>query len=249
MKKKEHSSGNSSGDGWILSLIHSVLSYYSGLISNPFKSGLAYFIAGLLPALIIGWLIFPLALYSKQDQPLNFNHTLHMDPDIVNKIKGSNISMGDTDAEKCHYCHSFRDDGSFTGIPKNDVCVKCHVASELPLGETPDEELFMIEYVRKGKEVPWLSYSRQPDCVYFSHIAHVKLGELECKKCHGDHAKTMTLPKFEKNRVSSYSRNIWGKNIAGFKTNSWDRMKMDDCAACHTEKEHEENNACFVCHK
>ncbi len=249
MKNNEHSSGNSSGDGWILSLIHSILSYYSNLISNPFKSGLAYFIGGLLPALIIGWIVFPMVLYSKQDQPLNFNHALHMDPDIVNKIKDSNITMGATDAEKCHYCHSFRDDGSFTGIPKIDVCVKCHVASESPLGETPEEELFMNEYVRKGKEVPWLSYSRQPDCVYFSHIAHVKMGELECKKCHGEHDKTMTLPKYEKNIISGYSRNIWGKNIAGMKTNSWDRMKMDDCAACHTEKGHEENNACFVCHK
>jgi len=26
-------------------------------------------------------------------------------------------------------------------------------------------------------------------------------------------------------------------------------MKMDDCAECHTKKGHEENNACFVCHK
>ncbi|MGD9157626.1 MAG: cytochrome c3 family protein [Desulfobacteraceae bacterium] len=249
MKNNEHSSGYSSGDGWILSLIHKVLSYYSGLISKPFESGLAYFVSGLVFMLIIGWLIFPMVLYSKQEQPLNFNHALHMNPDIVNKIKGSNITMGDTDAEKCHYCHSFRDDGSFTGIPKIDVCEKCHVASESPLGETPDEELFMNEYVRKGKEVPWLSYSRQPDCVYFTHIAHIKIGELECRVCHGDHDKTMTLPAYKKNRISSYSINIWGKNIAGIKTNSWDRMKMDDCAACHTEKGHEENNACFVCHK
>jgi hypothetical protein len=26
-------------------------------------------------------------------------------------------------------------------------------------------------------------------------------------------------------------------------------MKMDDCAECHAKKGHEENNACFVCHK
>ena len=65
VKSRTFLGGNSSGDGWIQSLIHSVLSYYSDLISNPFKSGLAYFIAGLVPALIIGWLIFPCAVIFK----------------------------------------------------------------------------------------------------------------------------------------------------------------------------------------
>ena len=249
MENQGHSSGNSSGDGWIQSLIHSVLSYYSGLISNPFKSGLAWFVAGLVPALIVGWLIFPVLLYSKQQQPINFNHALHMDPDIVTKIKGVDINMGKTDAEKCLFCHSFRKDGSFTGIPGTALCIKCHDDPNSPLGETRDEELFMKEFVAKDKEVPWLVYSKQPDCVYFTHIAHVKMGELKCRTCHGDLGKTMTLPIYEKNRISGYSMNIWGKNIAGIKTHSWDSMKMDDCAACHTEKGHEENNACFVCHK
>ncbi len=249
MKNKEHSSGNSSGNGWIQSLINSVLSYYDDLISNPFKNGLVYFCAGLILALIVGWLVFPVALYSEQKQPLEFNHALHMDPDIVNKLKGVDIKMGKTDAEKCLFCHSFEADGNFAGIPGIKLCKKCHDDPRSPLGETHEEELFMNEYLAKKKEVPWLVYYRQPDGVYFTHIAHVKIGELECKRCHGDHGKTMTLPIFEKNRISGYSRNIWGKNISGIKTNSWDRMKMDDCANCHTEKGHEENNDCFVCHK
>lgn len=254
MKNQGHSSGNSSFSGRILSLIHSVLTYYADLISNPFKSGLAYFAAGLVPMLLIGWFIFPMLLYSKQQQPLNFNHALHMEPDIVNKIKGVepdfiNPIKGKTESERCLSCHSFRDDGTFTGIPELDVCIKCHSDPQFPLGETPEEETFMKEYVAEGKEVPWLSYSRQPDCVYFPHIAHVKMGELDCGICHGSHGKSQVLPTYKKNRVSGYSINIWGSNITGIKTNSWDRMKMDDCAACHTEKGHEKNNACFVCHK
>ena len=249
MTNQEHSSGNSSGDGWIQSLIHSILSYYAGLISNPFKNGLAYFIGGLILALIAGWVIFPMALYSKQQQPVDFNHALHMDPDIVGKIKGVDIKMGNTEAERCLFCHSFRADGSFTGIPKLALCEKCHDGSLPPFGESPEEALFLKEYVTKGKEVPWLTYSKQPDCVYFSHIAHVKKGEMECRTCHGDHGKTMVPPTYEKNLISGYSINIWGKNIAGIKTNSWDRMKMDDCAECHSDMGHEENNACFTCHK
>jgi hypothetical protein len=213
------------------------------LISSPFWSGLIYFTAGIVPALIIGWIIFPMALYSEQEQPVNFNHALHLDPDIVDGIEG------DTEAETCLYCHSFRDDGTFAGIPSLDKCMECHEDPESPLGESPEEKKFLTEYVANEIEVPWLSYSRQPDCVYFSHIAHVNMGELECRTCHGDHAKTEKLPVYKENRLSGYSINIWGKNIAGIKMNTWDRMKMDDCAECHSEKGREENNACFVCHK
>ncbi|MBN1849541.1 MAG: cytochrome c3 family protein [Deltaproteobacteria bacterium] len=212
-------------------------------MSNPLQSGLAYFAAGLIPALFIGWILFPFALYSKQPQPISFNHALHMDSDIADGIEG------DTEAEKCLYCHSFRDDGTFAGIPKLELCMECHDDPDSPLGETQAEQQFMTEYVAQEKEVPWLLYSRQPDCVYFSHIAHVQKGELDCQVCHGDHGKTLELPPFQKNRITGYSINIWGKNILGLKSNTWDRMKMDDCAECHTQKGHEENNACFVCHK
>lgn len=245
MENQDHSSDNSAkGLSSLLSpLINLFLSYYSELISSPFRSGLVYFIAGLVPALIIGWIIFPMVLYSEQQQPVNFNHAMHMDSDIVDGIEG------DTDVEKCLYCHSFRDDGTFAGIPRIDKCTECHDDPESPLGESPDEQKFLTEYVAEEIEVPWLSYSRQPDCVYFSHIAHVNMGELDCGICHGDHAKTEKLPVYQKNRLTGYSINIWGENIAGIKMNTWDRMKMDDCAECHTEKGREENNACFVCHK
>ena len=239
MENREHSSLK----GFVESLIGLVLSYYAKLVSNPIKSGLAYFVAGLIPALFIGWVLFPFALYSKQPQPINFNHALHMDADIVDGIEG------DTEEEKCLYCHAFRDDGTFVGIPKLDSCTECHDDPEFPLGETEEEGEFLKQYVAHETEVPWFSYSRQPDCVYFSHIAHVKNGELDCRTCHGDHAKTQTLPAFQKNRLTGYSINIWGKNMLGYKSNTWDRMKMDDCAECHTQKGLEQNNACFVCHK
>jgi len=183
-----------------------------------------------------------MVLYSKQPQPINFNHALHLDPDMV-EIEG------ETEAERCLYCHEFRSDGTFTGIPKLGKCMECHEDPESPLGDTPEEEEFLKKYVAYEKEIPWLSYYRQPDCVYFSHIAHVNMGELDCGICHGGHGSTEVLPVYQANRITGYSINIWGKRISGLKKNTWDRMKMDDCAECHTEKGHEENNACFVCHK
>ncbi|MFH1951295.1 MAG: menaquinone reductase multiheme cytochrome c subunit QrcA [Pseudomonadota bacterium] len=205
----------------------------------------AFFLLGLIGALIVGWIIFPAVLYSKQAQPINFNHALHLDSEKVDGIDGK------TKAEKCEFCHGFRDDGSFTGIPKLEKCTECHDDPESPLGETPVEKEFMKRYVANEKEIPWLVYSKQPDCVYFSHIAHVKMANMACATCHGDFADNEKLPLYVKNRLTGYSINIWGKRISGFYWNKKpsDRMKMDDCARCHTKMEQEQNNACFVCHK
>lgn len=242
MENQPNSSDKSNGR-WIYSLIEHIVSYYSYLISNPFKSGLIYFFAGLIPSLFIGWILFPMALYSSHQQPINFSHSHHLDPERAYGIEG------DTDLEKCLYCHSFRDDGTFVGIPKLEKCMECHDDPESPLGDSPEEARLLKEYVANEKQIPWFSYARQPDCVYFSHIAHVKMGEEDCKTCHGDHDKIDQLPEYKKNRLTGYSINIWGKNIAGYKDHTWDRMKMDDCAECHSKKGHEEDNACFVCHK
>jgi len=233
-------SGNAAKGGWISTLADLVLSYYANLVSRPLQSGLFWFLGGLVPALAVGWILFPLALYSKQPQPLNFSHAIHASEDIVE---------GDTELERCLHCHGFRDDGTFAGIPKLESCMECHDDPESPLGEDPEEVRFLTEYVAPEKEIPWLSYYRQPDCVYFSHIAHVKMGGQDCRLCHGDHGQNEQLPPYQENRLTGYSRNIWGHNIAGLKFNPWDRMKMDDCAECHTKTGHEANNACFVCHK
>jgi hypothetical protein len=244
MENQDHSPDNSTKkSGPIRQFIHILIPYIINLVCDPLRSGLAYFVGGLAAALVIGWVLFPMVLYSKDEQPVNFSHAIHTDPDIVDVIEG------DTEAEKCSFCHSFRDDGSFTGIPNLATCMECHDDPESPLGETDEEKKFLEEFVANLKEIPWYQYSEQPDCVYFSHIPHVKNGELACRTCHGDHSKTDILPLYEKNRISGYSINIWGKNISGYKTNTWDRMKMDDCAECHTKNNHEENNDCFVCHK
>ncbi|NNG01456.1 MAG: cytochrome c3 family protein [Desulfobacteraceae bacterium] len=197
---------------------------------------LLFFILGLAASMVIGWVIFPKLLYSEKKQPINFNHALH-------------VSEVDDECESCHF---FREDGSFSGIPKNEQCIDCH---EEVNGESEDEAIFVEEYIAKDREVPWLVYSRQPDCVFFSHSAHVNGADMECAECHGHIGESEKSRVYEENRISGYSRDIWGKNIAGFKRNSWDRMKMDDCAECHAEADGHDSSvqtqkdACFVCHK
>ena len=194
-----------------------------------------FFMLGLIASLIVGWVIFPQVLYSQKKQPVDFNHLLH----------------NDEVADGCESCHFFRDDGTFSGVPKLSQCIDCH---EEVNGEDPEEAKFVNEYVAKGREVPWLIYSRQPDNVFFSHAAHVKMAEMECVTCHGDIGESENLKVYEENRISGYSRDIWGKNIAGFKRNTWDRMKMDDCSECHQKESVNQNSVqtqkggCFVCH-
>jgi hypothetical protein len=194
-----------------------------------------FFIIGLSLSLIVGWIIFPKLLYSKKEQPFDFSHALH------NEM-----------VEGCESCHFFREDGSYAGVPKLAQCVDCHMDIQ---GNTEDEAIFVNEYVIPNREVPWLIYSEQPDCVFFSHAAHVKSGKMDCKTCHGPVGQSTSLKPYEENRITGYSRDIWGHNIAGIKKHTWDRMKMDDCSECHVKlgvnqtSVQTEKGACFVCHK
>jgi hypothetical protein len=218
--------------------------------SNPSKTGPAalqsgdgaagpitlFFILGLVASLVLGWVVFPQLLYSSKEQPIQFNHALHND---------------EVD-EECESCHFFREDGTYSGVPKLEQCIDCH---EEVQGEDPEEEKFVTQYVEKDREVPWLIYSRQPDHVFFSHVAHVKMGKMDCVTCHGHIGESESLKTYQANRITGISRDIWGKNIAGLKKNSWDRMKMDDCSECHVRENVNQNSVqtlkggCFVCHK
>jgi menaquinone reductase, multiheme cytochrome c subunit len=195
-----------------------------------------FFLIGLIVSLLVGWVVFPKLLYSQKTQPFNFNHAAHM----------KEVDNG------CKSCHFFRENGSFSGAPKLAQCTGCH--KELQ-GISPDEKEFVENYVAKGREVPWLVYSKQPDCVFFSHAAHVRGAGMDCVVCHGHIGESDRLKPYEENRISGYSRDIWGKNISGIKRNTWDRMKMDDCAECHLEltgrmtSVQTQKDGCFVCHK
>jgi len=191
--------------------------------------GVVFFMGAFLVCFLSGWLLFPKLLYSKKEQPFNFDHNLHVE------------ETGD-----CETCHFLREDGTFSGIPGLESCMECH--TDEPMGETDDEAVFVEEYVAQGKEVPWLIYAEQPDCVYFSHAAHIVAGGMDCKACHGHIGESSSSRPYEENRITGYSRDIWGKNIWGVKKNSWDRMKMDDCADCHLE-EMGHKGYCFQCHK
>ena len=204
--------------------------------SGTGASILLFFVIGFALSLVVGWGIFPKLLYSKKKQPVDFNHAMHLE--LVD--------------EGCQSCHFFRADGSFSGAPTLAQCIGCHDEMQ---GDTANEMNFYENYIQKDREVPWLIYAKQPQCVFFSHVAHVKMANMDCVTCHGFIGDSTQLPVYEQNRISLYSRNIWGKNIGGFKENTWDRMKMDDCSECHVREGVRQasvqtaKGGCFVCHK
>ena len=193
------------------------------------KAVIALFILGFALSLFVGWVLFPKILYKTKKQPIDFNHAIHID---------------EVD-DSCNSCHFFREDGTFSGIPKLTQCIDCH---EEVIGENTEEEKFVNEYVKKEKEVPWLSYSKQPNCVFFSHIVHTKKAEMKCETCHGNIGTSEHSKEYKENRITGYSIDIWGRKIAGFAGKYSESSKMDDCARCHKEKTGSQGS-CFQCHK
>lgn len=193
----------------------------------PRVAGRLCLLAGVLAGLGLGWLALPHWLYSSQQQPLAFPHDVH--------VAGQEMACAD--------CHFLREDGSFSGVPTLAACADCH---EEAMTDDPAEQ-WLVECLATGRTVQWLSYSRQPQNVYFSHASHLELAQIECRRCHGDHGESAELPAVQINRISTYPRNIWGPRIQGGGPEPWDSMKMSDCAACHAERGVQDH--CLMCHK
>jgi hypothetical protein len=193
------------------------------------RGGPVPFWGGMIAALVVGWFGLPLALYEKIEQPVQFSHQMH---------------VGDSVGLTCEDCHSYYDDGRFSGIPVIEKCAECH--SEV-LGETENEKRLVEEYIQPNLEVPWMIYARQPENVFFSHAVHSRMAELSCQQCHGEHGTSTVLRPLQRNRISGYSRDIWGSSMSRLRNAPWEGKKMDDCSRCHTERGVQEN--CLDCHK
>jgi hypothetical protein len=191
---------------------------------NTFGFGL-----GLAAALLAGWVAFPRVLYVQKNQPLDFRHKTHAEKSGV---------------ADCGECHTLREDGAFAGLPPTEKCAGCH--SER-IGETKSEAILVDNYTKTGRETPWLVYSRQPANVFFSHVIHVKRAGLTCNECHSTYGESDAIRVYEVNRISGYSRDIWGHSISRLRRAPHDGMKMSDCEDCH--QQHNLEVGCLGCHE
>ena len=179
-------------------------------MSSNKKGGIMPFLLGIAAALLVGWVIFPQVLYVQETQPVRFSHKLHME------------QIGE-----CDLCHSNREERAYaTRMPSTKDCALCHYKA---LTEAPEEKKLIQEYIEKDKQVPWKVYQKQPDNVYFSHLAHK---DFKCSQCHFDMENADNLPPRYVNRLTRYTKTT---------------MKMHECERCHARED--TSNACYVCHK
>jgi menaquinone reductase, multiheme cytochrome c subunit len=187
------------------------------------------FALGLATALFVGWVVFPHVLYSRKQQPLDFLHKTHAEKSGV---------------ADCSECHTIREDGTFAGLPPMEKCAGCH--SER-VGESKAEAILVDRYIKPSHDTPWLVYARQPANVWFSHAIHVKRAKLQCSECHSTYGESDTLRAYEVNRISGYSRDIWGRSMSRLRRLPGDGMKMSDCENCH--QKHNVEVGCLGCHQ
>lgn len=191
---------------------------------NTFVFGL-----GLAAALLVGWVVFPRVLYVQKHQPLDFLHKTHAE------------KSGLAD---CSECHLLRDDGTFAGLPPMEKCAGCHSEK---IGDSKAEAILVDNNIKPGHETPWLVYARQPSNVFFSHAIHVKRAKLTCTECHSTYGETDEIRIYQVNRISGYSRDIWGHSISRLRRAPHDGMKMSDCEDCH--QRHRVEVGCLGCHE
>ncbi len=188
--------------------------------------GIIPFPAGAAIMLGAGWAGFPRAIYKSRPQPVDFSHKVHADKAGTEMRGLPRVSH----------------DGTFAGIPTLDKCAGCHAAA---MGTTAAEKNFIEQYVTPAREPQWAAYARQPENVFFTHIAHVKRAKLACETCHGDHGASDHLLPYQQDRISGYSRNIW-QTAERVKTTRA-AMTMSACVECHRQQGLE--HSCLDCHK
>lgn len=201
---------------------------YFAVIIGLFATGFAVF-------LLLGWFVLPGLSYTKRSQPVNDNHSLHVE------------ELGIT----CDTCHFFHEDGSWAGIPSLEICLDCHRDA---IGDSAEEIRFVNEYVKPNREPKWELYNRQPECVSFSHSSHVRMAKLSCQTCHGPQGYS-DVSEYYSNRITKYSYVMYDSRVPlnaltlmnekGKKV--WGTMRMDECAECHRARG--TSTACFICHK
>lgn len=191
--------------------------------------GTISFLAGFAGMLCLGWFAFPRVLYRSVQQPVQFSHKLH---------------TGEKGGMKCEDCHAVLADGSFSGIPKLEKCTGCHAVA---LGTSTAEKQLIKDYVEPNREIPWQVYSRQPQNVHFPHAIHIELAQLPCERCHPGDGTSENLRPYEEDRVSGYSRDIWGTSMSRMVQRERPGMKMDDCMSCHEKQG--AANSCLTCHQ
>ena len=112
------------------------------------------------------------------DQPIAFDHGLHLRLDVDGRALG------------CTDCHAGAERAEHAGLPSLRDCLRCHVR---PQGQGNPREARVRE-LAASPQFRWVQVTRNPGHVYAPHRAHVGIAKLPCTECHGDVAAWRTPP-------------------------------------------------------
>lgn len=133
-------------------------------------------------------------------QPIFYSHKVHAGINQVN----------------CLYCHAGAEKSRQAMIPSSNVCMNCHKQIDSYSGEADHplktaegkaingtEQIQLLykyagwdpskkDYNRDAQgnilatPIQWVKIHNLPDHVYFNHSQHVKVGKVQCQRCHGN---------------------------------------------------------------
>ncbi len=105
----------------------------------------------------------------KPHQPIPFSHKLHAGKYKIN----------------CNYCHTGVTKSKNANIPSANICMNCHtyIKSGPRFGEAGIK--LLLDHVESNTPIKWIRVHNLPDLAYFNHAQHVKVGGVDCAKCHG----------------------------------------------------------------
>lgn len=98
------------------------------------------------------------------EQPIPFNHKLHLSKGLA-----------------CKDCHTNPGTGEAMTLPQADKCMVCH--STIKKESAPVQKL--AQFAKDKEQIPWKRVYEIPDWVYFSHKTHLDGGKTTCEDCHG----------------------------------------------------------------
>jgi len=103
------------------------------------------------------------------EQPIIFSHKVHAGEYKIN----------------CLYCHFAAEKGPVAGVPSVETCMNCHkfITEGKNTGEVEIKKIF--EAFSNSEPIRWTKVNFLPAHVRFSHAQHVKVGKIDCQRCHG----------------------------------------------------------------
>ena len=178
--------------------------------------------AWVTPLILLGYLALLLLLlagvahhsYFTQrapDQPIEFNHGLHV----------TELGL------ECAYCHNYAAESRSAGIPPMSLCMECHESA----GEDNPEVQKFVGYWERQEPVPWVKIHDLPDYVQFPHKRHIKAG-VDCQTdCHGPIALQAKVTKTAPLMMGWCLECHRGQTFEG--PDGKIRSGPEDCWACH----------------